>query len=773
VKKANRRIVNNGNQAHSLNNQEANRFALKRALPPASRWHFTGKAVGVVAGIAIAAGIALLLLGDYHAGAQNLGSPAFANPSEVRYRANEKRLRAVMELNNGKYMIPNVGTETLRQFRGWDPAQPAPPPKTDIGPGPTLRARLGDLVEISFLNKIDDRQFPYTFVTDSKPGFSDFGCDKSGVRAPSDPNIPPDPKAGKVNPYPSDDKYPNCFHGSSTANIHFHGTHTSPDGVGDNVLVQILPQLNQPDWTNTFNKLFDSGKIPQKWTDMPPDYQQKQMDMINKHDTEAAAAAKKNGLPPPESLYHANQEAIKKGHWPEYLLGAFPNFFEIPDYNSGKWKAGQAPGTHWYHAHKHGSTSLHILNGLAGALIIESTQPDGYDQVIRGYYSWGNTYGDHEKIIVFQQFDPTQNLERTKNTTTGGGPPNQGKGIKQVLVNGKLTPTITMRPGEVQLWRLINATDGNNPGKLTNDLFQTTGFTFQQTAQDGVQFSPTNYQSQPFLTANKPGGQVPGGLALGAGNRADLLVLAPTQTGVYTFVSGKSSRNPTGTTLFFVNVTGASVTPPSTGSFPQKWPEMPKYLQDLLKPGPKDIKNPGSPVKFQWEAGRTGTGLDNNGFPPHFMINGKQFGETGEVVDQCMPLDGLQDWVLENWTNTPHPFHIHINPFQVLQIETPSVPNPRNPPGPDNPVTYSTYAPKDNYVWQDVISLPGGQISADGKQIWPGRVTIRQTYVDFLGTFVLHCHILAHEDRGMMQLVRVVPDGGYPKNCQGYIPQHH
>ena len=35
------------------------------------------------------------------------------------------------------------------------------------------------------------------------------------------------------------------------------------------------------------------------------------------------------------------------------------------------------------------------------------------------------------------------------------------------------------------------------------------------------------------------------------------------------------------------------------------------------------------------------------------MINGKQFGETGEIVDQCMPQNGLQDWALENWTNTP------------------------------------------------------------------------------------------------------------------------
>lgn len=785
MKKANRQNVVSGNAPHGVSKREAE--SVKDNLAPVSKWYFISKRVGVIAVCVVALGIAFVALSHFvrvtdanpinpsESSSVQLGSPPFANPSEIRYRTGEKigRLRGVMELNSGNYTIPNVGTATLRQLRGWDPKDPAPPLKTDIGPGPTLRARLGDMVEISFLNKIDDRQFPYTFVTDkdnSKTGLSDFGCDKSGTR---------DPKTGLVVPYPDNDKFPNCFHGSSTANIHYHGTHTDPDGLGDNVLVQVLPQPNQPDWSATFDKMFDSGKIPQKWAEMPADYQTQQLDLIKKHDAAAAAAAKANGLKPPESLYNADMEAIHKGHWPQYLMGAFPNFFPIPDFDSGNWKAGQAPGTHWYHTHKHGSTSLHILNGLAGAFIIESTQPYGYDQTIRGYYQWGETYGDHEKIIVFQEFDTTQNLERPKNPK-GGGPPNQGKGIKQVLVNGLLTPTITMAPNEVQLWRLINATDGNNPGKLTNDLFQTaTGFTFKQTAADGVQFSPDNYKNQPFLTA----GQVPGGLALAAGNRADLLVQAPLKQGTYAFVTGKGGRTPNGTTLFFVNVTGTPADSPAGGPFPQMWPGMPKFLKDLPIPGPNDDKNPDSPVKFQWEALRSGTGLNDFGFPPHFMINGKQFGETGEKVDQCMPLNGLQDWVLENWTNTPHPFHIHINPFQVIKIEIPVLIDSTKPVSPQN-IKYTTYTPACkpvcptcnpdcNYVWQDVITMPGGQISTDGKQIFPGKVTIRQTYLDFVGTYVLHCHILAHEDRGMMQLVRVVPKELYRKGCQDYIPEHH
>jgi FtsP/CotA-like multicopper oxidase with cupredoxin domain len=754
MKKANGRTDNHHGRTRGPRRPES-----ARALPSLARLSFTSKVAAISAVVIFAAGVAAVSLSLRVAPAasaqaeaplmlaQNLGSPNFANPSEIRYSAGENRLRGIIQIVSGKYQIPNVGTESLRQYRGSDSARPGPAPGTDIGPGPTLRARLGDQVQISFFNKADERLFPYSFDTTPKPGHSSFGCDKSGTL---------DPKTGTILPYPGNDKFPNCFHGSSTANIHFHGTHTSPDGLGDNVLVQVLPQPDQPNWTKTFESIFNSGKIPQRWLDLPADYRDAQMTMLSKHDDEAAAAARKNNLLPPGRLSDDNKHRIAAGEWPQYIMGAFPNFFDIPDYDSKKYKAGQAPGTHWYHAHKHGSTSLHILNGLAGAFVIESSREGGYDHFIRRSLGWGNSYGDHEKILVFQQFDPTQNLERS-----GPG----GKGIRTVLVNGKLTPTITMRPGEIQLWRLVNATEGNGPGVINagssaTAMFQTQGFTFRQTAQDGVQLSKANYRNQPFLNPNAPNGQVPGGVTLAGGNRVDFLVLAPTKTGVTAFKNIKG-----GATLFFVNVTGAPM-PAGSPSFPNDWPDVPEFLKDLPAPPVSDTPNV---LQFQWDSGRAGPGRNTTGFPPHFMINGKQFGEMGETVDQCMPLDGLQDWILENWTNViAHPFHIHINPFQVIQIDTPTANT-----DPTKYPTYTTYAPKDNYVWQDVIAIPPAVISKDGTTIAPGRVRIRHKFLDFAGTFVLHCHILAHEDRGMMQLVRVVRAEDYPNGCQNNIPDHH
>jgi len=137
------------------------------------------KAEGFAVSIALAALLILLPGGTFPARAQNLGSPAFANPSEIDDHPSEKRLVGVIEMTDATLQVPNTGTETLRLFVGWDPTKSpnGPTPGPGVAPGPTLRARVGDLIEITFLNKVDDSKFPYTFDTNSPPGFSGFGCD--------------------------------------------------------------------------------------------------------------------------------------------------------------------------------------------------------------------------------------------------------------------------------------------------------------------------------------------------------------------------------------------------------------------------------------------------------------------------------------------------------------------------------------------------------------------------------------------------------------------
>src|SRR5215831_16437578 len=104
------------------------------------------------------------------------------------------------------------------------PAEKPVPGYADAIPGPTLRARVGDLVQLKFVNKIDPNNFDRDLDIEN---CTKVGRDQQGI--------------GSTYPRPFADTFPNCLHASSTANIHFHGTHTTPNGTGDNVYLQIRP----------------------------------------------------------------------------------------------------------------------------------------------------------------------------------------------------------------------------------------------------------------------------------------------------------------------------------------------------------------------------------------------------------------------------------------------------------------------------------------------------------------------------------------------------
>ena len=121
---------------------------------------------------------------------------------------------------------------------------------------------------------------------------------------------------------------------------------------------------------------------------------------------------------------------------------------------------------------------------------------------------------------------------------------------------------------------------------------------------------------------------------------------------------------------------------------------------------------------------------------PQFYIDNKKFEEG--VIDQVMLLGQAEDWTVKNTslTGVTHPFHIHVNPFQVIEIF--------------DPATMDAPEVLEYPEWHDTMQIP----AAIGTTA--GYIKIRSRFVDFPGKFVLHCHILGHEDRGMMQLIEVV-----------------
>ncbi len=91
-----------------------------------------------------------------------------------------------------------------------------------------------------------------------------------------------------------------------------------------------------------------------------------------------------------------------------------------------------------------------------------------------------------------------------------------------------------------------------------------------------------------------------------------------------------------------------------------------------------------------------------------------------------------------------HPFHIHVNPFEVTSIMGPKLDENNQPIYKDCCTLVLEEKLKNGPVWRDTVAIPGG-----------GYVTMRTKYTDFIGTFVQHCHILDHEDQGMMQLIDI------------------
>jgi FtsP/CotA-like multicopper oxidase with cupredoxin domain len=177
-------------------------------------------------------------------------------------------------------------------------------------------------------------------------------------------------------------------------------------------------------------------------------------------------------------------------------------------------------------------------------------------------------------------------------------------------------------------------------------------------------------------------------------------------------------------TLATVNVNGPREKTPS--------------LAELTDRSPVALPQPTGPpkVKRLTEEPKTNT----------FMINKKVF-EPGRI-DDYVPLGAVEDWVFINETKEQHPIHLHQDDFWVIERA-------------GRPVT------------------PKGQ--QDTVIVYPGEeVKIRIQFTDFTGKFVYHCHILAHEDRGMMAVVDVYPPGGKRGGAssrhsghQAHQPHHH
>jgi FtsP/CotA-like multicopper oxidase with cupredoxin domain len=102
-----------------------------------------------------------------------------------------------------------------------------------------------------------------------------------------------------------------------------------------------------------------------------------------------------------------------------------------------------------------------------------------------------------------------------------------------------------------------------------------------------------------------------------------------------------------------------------------------------------------------------------------FLIDGRRF--DPDRVDQRIALGAIEEWTVVNDDHSDHVFHIHTNPFQVMAINGEPLATP---------------------LWRDTVIVPRD-----------GSLTFRSRFLDFTGKTVLHCHMMNHEELGMMQLI--------------------
>lgn len=334
-----------------------------------------------------------------------------------------------------------------------------------------------------------------------------------------------------------------------------------------------------------------------------------------------------------------------------------------------------AAGTYWYHPHPHHLTGAQVARGLYGAMIVRAAD----DPLPRSL---------PERLLVLSdnRFRPDGAVDLPDPDSPQGRIDSEnGREGDVLFVNGQVMPTLTIRSGEVQRWRVVN-TSAARIYRLAIP-----GQTMLHVGSDGGLFERPREVSE---------------IVLGVGERVELLVRGTGAPG-------------TRTTLR---------TLPYDRYIPQTRPANWDELHDLLRLQYTDDA-PVAPVVLPGVL-RVIPALDTTRATAtrvmvltQHLINGQSM--DMERVDVSAPLGATEIWEVENLVGMDHPFHLHGFQFQVLERD--GVPEPYR-------------------SWKDVVNVPRHQTA---------RFIVR--YDDYAGKWMFHCHILDHEDHGMMGVLEVRP----------------
>jgi FtsP/CotA-like multicopper oxidase with cupredoxin domain len=396
--------------------------------------------------------------------------------------------------------------------------------------------------------------------------------------------------------------------------------------------------------------------------------------------------------------------------------------------------ANEAPGLYWYHPHIHGYSKVQVLGGASGALIIEGIERA--DPAVAGL---------PERVLVIRDQDllnpnaPPSKSEPVvpknlvdsdgdaANSGTGFGKPAKDLSINFVPVPYPDYPpaSITVRPGERQLWRVLNASAITylNLAVLFGRAPQRLGIV----AMDGVPITFNGSPAPPVEWVNHIG--VPPGARVEfivdgppLGTRA-LLVTRTVDTGP----GGENDPN-----RALANIVAANDAPEPAASLPAN----PKPLPAAVRPWLGDV----APVRVRklYFSERLQNPNDPTSATAFYItVDGqkpKPFDPNSDVPDIVVKQGDVEDWIIENRTAELHDFHIHQLHFQLRDWSGVPVNEP---------------------FLRDTVNVP----YYNGRMLGYPSVRLRMDFRDpnIVGTFVYHCHLLEHEDGGMMGRITVEP----------------
>jgi FtsP/CotA-like multicopper oxidase with cupredoxin domain len=368
-----------------------------------------------------------------------------------------------------------------------------------------------------------------------------------------------------------------------------------------------------------------------------------------------------------------------------------------------KIPANHPAGTFWYHAHVHGSTSIQVSSGMAGALIVEG----GLDDV-------PEIRAAADKTMLFQQIqyhcsEPGETVSYDCAGKVGQvedfaifGNGTWAKSNRYTTINGVVQPQIAMKAGEVQRWRFIHGgvreTLSVAVAAADDPAYTSLPGWLHEIAKDGLATGRIDAVTHDVLEP---------------GYRSDVLVQAPLTAGKYYLIDEKTAAEDSlleeaepRKVLAVINVSADQVAM-SLPAAAELAPYRPyRDIEDAELTGQQK-------VIFNVNGFTVGDGVD-----------------PAEAYDPTHPprklkLGGVEEWTVSSEAAS-HPYHIHVNAFQVMEEGADGKLHPGD--------------------WKDTLLVTTAK-----------PVVVRSRYEDFTGPFVLHCHILDHEDQGMMQGVEIVP----------------